>query len=166
MKCGCWIIPALAKAPALLRKRKLYEWALLLYKLARARYKPDSILLYGRSMGSGIAAQLGAVRDCRKLILETPYYDFPSILSSRIPLYPMERMIKFKIPTWQYLQQVTAPVTIFHGTSDGVIPYRNASRLKPYLKQKTNSSLSKMAVIMICRSFPLYQQKMDSLLRQ
>jgi pimeloyl-ACP methyl ester carboxylesterase len=163
-----WMLdyPGFGKSTGTFTEARLYEWALLLYKLARAKYKPGSIILYGRSMGSGIAAQLGAVRDCRKLILETPYYDFPSILSSRIPIYPMQRMIKFKIPTWQYLQEVTAPVTIFHGTSDCVIPYRNASRLKPFLKQGDEFITVGDGSHNDLPEFPLYQQKMDSLLQR
>jgi uncharacterized protein len=44
-------------------------------------------------------------------------------------------MLKFKFPTYQYLQMVTAPVTIFHGTKDKLIPISQAERLKPFLKQ-------------------------------
>ncbi|MGN6419702.1 MAG: alpha/beta hydrolase [Pseudobacter sp.] len=163
-----WMLdyPGFGKSTGTLSEQKLYDWSLLLYKLARARYKPDSILLYGKSMGSGIAAQLGAIRDCRRLILETPYYSFPSILGSRLPMYPMDRMIKYKIPTWEYLQQVTAPVSIFHGTSDGVIPYRNAARLKPYLKQGDEFITVEDGSHNDLPSFPVYVQKMDSLLKR
>jgi uncharacterized protein len=132
-----WMIdyPTYGKSTGELTEQTLYNWALVKYKLARVRFSPDSIIIYGRSMGSGIAAQLAAVRDCRHLLLETPYYSFPSVISQYAPVYPVNRMIKFKIPTYQYLQKVTAPVTIFHGTDDGVIRYSNASRLKPFLKK-------------------------------
>lgn len=163
-----WMLdyPGFGKSTGTFSEQKLYDWALLLYKLARAQYKPDSIVLYGRSMGSGIAAQLGAIRDCRRLILETPYYSFPSILSSRIPIYPMDRMIKFKIPTWQYLQEVTAPVSIFHGSSDGVIPISNAARLKQYLKPGDEFITIGSGSHNDLPEFPEYQQKMDSLLKR
>lgn len=126
--------PGYGKSTGELTEQRLYDWALVTYKLARVRFSPDSIIIYGKSMGSGFAAQLAAVRDCRWLVMETPYYSFPSIVSQYAPIYPVNRMIKFKVPTNQYLQKVTAPVTIFHGTDDGVIRYSNASRLKPYLK--------------------------------
>lgn len=162
-----WMLdyPGFGKSTGTFSEQKLYDWALLLYKLARAKYSKDSIVLYGRSMGSGIAAWLGAKRDCSKLILETPYYSFPSILSSRLPIYPMARMIKYKIPTWEYLKEVTAPVVIFHGTSDGIIPYSNASQLKPSLKAGDEFVTIEDGSHNDLPQFPQYQQKMDSLLK-
>ena len=131
-----WMIdyPGFGKSTGTFSEQQLYDWALTLYKLARARFTPDSIVIYGKSMGTGIAAQLASIRDCRHLILETPYYSLPSIIDNYLPVYPVNTLIHYKLPTWQYLQDVTAPVTIFHGTSDWIISYRNAKRLVPFLK--------------------------------
>jgi pimeloyl-ACP methyl ester carboxylesterase len=131
-----WMIdyPGFGKSTGTLTEQRLYEWSLTLYKLARARFSPDSIIIYGKSMGTGIAAQLAGIRDCRHLILETPYYSMPSIIDNYLPIYPVDKMIHYKLPTWQYLKNVTAPITIFHGTDDWIISHRNAKRLKPFLK--------------------------------
>ncbi len=102
--------------------------------MARVRFSQDSIIIYGRSLGSGIATELASIRDCKRLILETPYYSFPSLAKTYLWMYPVDRMIKYKFPTNEYLLKVSAPVTIFHGTDDGVIPYKNAVRLKKMLK--------------------------------
>lgn len=133
-----WMIdyPGYGKSTGPHKEEMFYEFAMQLYKLARGRFQPNQIILYGRSLGSGIATQLASIRDCKQLILETPYYSFPSIIGTYAPIYPMERMIQFKIPTWKYLQEVTAPVLILHGTSDWTIPLRNAEKLRPYLKEK------------------------------
>lgn len=131
-----WMIdyPGFGKSTGVFSEPMLYDWALTLYKLARATYPPDSIVIYGKSMGTGIAAQLASIRDCRHLVLETPYYTMPSIIDNYLPIYPVNRMIHYKFPTWKYLQDVTAPVTVFHGTNDWIIPYKNARRLQPHLK--------------------------------
>jgi pimeloyl-ACP methyl ester carboxylesterase len=63
----------------------LYKDALTLYKMARGRFSKDSIILYGKSLGTGIASQLASVRNAKRLILETPYYDFPNMLPSIPP---------------------------------------------------------------------------------
>ncbi|MFZ1262340.1 MAG: alpha/beta fold hydrolase [Chitinophagaceae bacterium] len=128
--------PGFGKSTGKLSEKKLYEWALLVYKIAIKRFSADSIIIYGKSMGTGIAAQLASIRDCKRLILETPYYDFPSVVSHYLPVYPVRWMLHYEIPTHQYLENVRAPVTIFHGTKDRVITYGNAGRLKPLLKQK------------------------------
>ncbi len=162
-----WMIdyPGFGKSTGVFSEQKLYDWALTLYKLARARFSPDSIIIYGKSMGTGIAAQLASIRDCRHLILETPYYSMPSIIDNYLPIYPVNTMIHYKLPTWQYLPNVTAPVTIFHGTNDWVIPYRNAKRLKPHLKPVDLFVTVKNGKHNDLFKYPLVTQKLDSLLQ-
>jgi uncharacterized protein len=162
-----WMIdyPGFGKSTGEFTEQRLYDWALVFYKLAQARYSKDSIIIYGKSMGTGIAAQLATIRDCKALILEAPYYSFPSIIGSWLPVYPLNKMIRFKLPTWQYLQQITNPVVIFHGTSDNTIPYRNSKKLIPYLKAKDEFVTIDGGKHNDLASFPAYNQKMDSLLR-
>lgn len=127
--------PGYGKSRGELTEKKLYNWATIAYKIARKRYAADSIIIYGKSMGTGIAAELAAVRDCKALILETPYYDFPSVLDRYLPFYPVRSMLHYQLPTYQYLPSVTAPVTILHGTSDWVVAYSNAKKLSGLLKK-------------------------------
>lgn len=161
-----WMIdyPGFGKSTGPFTEQQLYDWGLALYKLARVRYSPDSIIIYGKSLGTGVAAQLASVRDCRQLILETPYYDFQSIAKDWLPFYPLNRMMRFKIPTWQYLPKVDAPIIIFHGTNDGVIGYRNASRLKPFLKVKDLFITIEGGSHNDLFHYPLVTQKLDSIL--
>ena len=49
-------------------------------------------------------------------------------------MYPNELMSNYKLPVYQYLPDIPYPIIIFHGTNDGVIPYRCAKKLKPNLK--------------------------------
>ena len=157
-----WMIdyPGFGKSTGEFTEQRLYDWAMVFYRLARAKYGADSIILYGKSLGTGIAAQLATRVNSKALILEGPYYSIPSIFASWAPIYPWENMIKFKIPTGEYLKQVSVPVTIFHGTSDYTIPYWNAKKLScndfVTIEGGAHNNLS---------TFPLYQQKLDSLLR-
>lgn len=128
--------PGYGKSKGKLTEKKLYAWAALAYKLALKRFPADSLIIYGKSMGTGIAAQLASVRDCKRLILETPYYDFPSVVRQYLPIYPVRWMLHYQLPTFQYLQNARMPITIFQGTRDWVIRYNNASRLKKWLKNE------------------------------
>lgn len=126
--------PGYGKSTGKLTEQKLYDWASKVYELARQRFSEDSIIIYGKSMGTGIAAQLASVRNCRRLMLETPYYDFPSVISHYLPFYPVRWMLHYEIPTHDYLQSVKAPISIFQGTKDRLVTYSNAIQLKPLLK--------------------------------
>jgi alpha-beta hydrolase superfamily lysophospholipase len=157
--------PGFGKSTGEFTEQQLYSWALVFYKLAQAHYAKDSIIIYGKSMGTGIAAQLATIRDCKTLILESPYYSFPSIISSWLPVYPVNKMIHFKIPTGQYLQDITNPVVIFHGTSDYTIPYSNAKKLQPLLKPHDEFVTIEGGHHNDLPEFPLFKQKLDSLLK-
>ncbi len=127
--------PGYGKSTGKLTENKLYDWAMQVYQIANKRFSADSIIIYGKSMGTGIAAQLASIKPCKKLILETPYYDFPSVISHYLPIYPVRKMLHYSIPTYQYLPKVVAPITIFQGTEDRLITYSNAKRLEPLLKK-------------------------------
>jgi pimeloyl-ACP methyl ester carboxylesterase len=157
--------PGYGKSTGVFSEAILYEEALQVYKLARAKYRPDQIIIFGKSLGSGIAAQLASVRDCRELVLETPYYSFTSLVRLAAFIYPVNFLSHYKIPTNEYLKKVTAPITIFHGTNDWTIPYFHAKRLRSSLKSKDAFITIEGGGHNNLFSYPLVQKKLDSLLR-
>jgi uncharacterized protein len=163
-ECWIWDYPGYGKSTGELSEQKLYDYALMLYKLARSRWPPSRIVLYGRSIGTGMAAQLADIRDCRRLILESPYYSLESLPYRYLPIYPWGRMLHYHFPINSHLPQVTAPVTIFHGTEDGTIPYSNALRLKPLLKPGDEFIAIDGAGHSDLHDYPLFKEKLDSVL--
>jgi alpha-beta hydrolase superfamily lysophospholipase len=161
-----WICdyPGYGKSTGELSEAVLYEEALQVYKLARTHWQPGQIVIYGKSLGTGIAAELASVRDCRRLILETPYYSLTSLTSIIGWMYPVELLLHYKIKTHEYLKKVTAPVTFFHGTADGVIPYFNAKRLQQTMKAGDEFITIDGGSHNDLNSFPLMRRKVDSLL--
>ena len=156
--------PGFGKSTGDLTETALYEQALQVYKRARQFYEPNEIIIYGKSMGTGVAVQLASVRDCKKLILETPYNSMRSLIEIYMWMYPLKSILKYQFPSNEFIKKVTAPVTIFHGTDDGVIPYSNASKLKKVLKPEDQFITLDKGTHRNLNSFPLMQQKLDSLL--
>ncbi|HYJ38958.1 MAG TPA: alpha/beta fold hydrolase [Chitinophagaceae bacterium] len=156
--------PGFGKSTGEFSEQRIYDWSLLIYNLSRKHFSPDSIIIFGKSMGTGIAAQLAAVRDTRRLILETPYYSLPSIIGQYAPIYPVNRMIHFKIPTYKYLQRVTAPITIFQGTADWIIWHSNAYALRPFLKPGDEFISIQGGRHNNLHQFTIFQEKLDSVL--
>jgi alpha-beta hydrolase superfamily lysophospholipase len=162
-----WMIdyPGFGKSTGTFTEQTLYDWALTFYKLARAKYSRDSIILFGRSLGSAVAAQLASVRDCKRLILEAPFYSLPSVFASYAPVYPWRKIIHYQFPTAEFLQKVDAPVTILHGDNDGVIPIRNARKLSTFLKQDDEFITIGGGSHNDLLQHETYRQKIDSLFR-
>jgi alpha-beta hydrolase superfamily lysophospholipase len=157
--------PGFGKSTGICNEKKLYKQAEQVYLLAASRFNKKQIVIYGKSFGTGIAAYLASVKNCRQLILESPYYSIPDLFSCYLPIYPTERMSKYKIPTWQYLQEVQVPVTLFEGTQDGVVPYRCASKLKDVLKPADEFVIIDKGTHHDLNNFSLFHQKLDSLLK-
>lgn len=123
--------PGFGKSTGELNEATLYSETLQVYNLvSEAGYSADSIIIYGKSLGTGIAAQLAGITECKRLILESPYYSIANLADHFAWMYPVDLLLHYKIPTNEYLQKVKAPVTIFHGTDDGTIPFSNAEKLK------------------------------------
>ena len=157
--------PGYGKSVGNRTEKILYQQSIQLYKLASSKYAKDSIVIYGKSFGTGIAAYLAAEYDCKQLILETPYYSIPDLLGAYTLIYPIQRMSKYKIPTYQYLEDIKVPITIFHGTDDWVIPYSCAEKLKEVLKTTDQFVTIEKGSHNDLNDFPLYHQKLDSLLK-
>jgi len=110
--------PGFGKSTGPMDEQRLYDLALVFYKLARSRWKPLQIVLYGQGFGTGIAGQLASIRDCRRLILERPYYSMTSVFRRYLFLYPVGgRFLHYHLPLHDYLEKVTAPVTVIRGDS-------------------------------------------------
>jgi len=162
-----WMIdyPGFGKSIGALTEENLYEGALQLYMLAKIRFKPSEIIIYGKSIGTGIATQLASVRDCKQLILETPYYSMETLLGRYLFMYPLNKLMHFKFPSNEYIQKVTAPVSIFHGTDDGVIAYSNAQKFTAHFKKGDEFITIPEGTHTNLNSFPLMQDKLNSMLR-
>ena len=161
-----WMIdyPGYGKSRGRLTEKSIYHGAFVLYDTAIARgYKPENIIIYGKSLGTGVASCLASQKKCRRLILETPYYSMPTLAKSYFPIYPSV-IVKYNFPVYEYVQQVQAPVSVFHGTADGTIPYSNSSQLKPLLKTKDEYITIPGADHNNLYDFNLMRNKIDSLM--
>ncbi|HSB94256.1 MAG TPA: alpha/beta hydrolase [Flavitalea sp.] len=125
--------PGFGKSTGTFTEQMIYNWSLVVYKLARVSYLPSQIIFYGKSLGTGFATQLASIRDCKYLLLETPYYSLPYLLHQYLPVYP-GNIVKMQVPTAEYIRNVTAPITIFQGTDDWTVTPRNCEKLRPLLK--------------------------------
>ena len=66
--------PGFGKTTGKRSEKVIYEQALMMYDLAAQTNKSDSLVIYGKSIGTGVASHVAANRKCKRLILETPYY--------------------------------------------------------------------------------------------
>ena len=161
-----WIndYPEYGKSTGKFTEDNVYRQAAQIYKLASAKFESNNIIVYGKSLGSGIACWLASKKVCRDVILETPYYSMSELLTRYAPIYPAPFMSHFKFPTGEYLKEVNAPVIIFHGSKDKVIPHWHALKLKDVLKEKDEFITIENASHNNLNDFPLFHEKLDVIL--
>ena len=114
----------------------------VVYKTLTKRYPENKIIITGYSIGSGLATILASENHPKALILQSPYYSFTELSSSRVRFFP-DFMKKFHLETFRYLPKVKAPIYIFHGTDDQLISCSNSVRLNGLLKSDKNLFLLK-----------------------
>lgn len=115
---------------------RLFNDSQFMYKWLRERYKEEDIILYGRSLGSGIAARIASWNNPRLLILDSPYFSFYHNTKRFAFWIPLKWILRYDIRTDQYLKTVNCPVQIIHGTKDHLFPFSQSERLKALFPKK------------------------------
>lgn len=93
------------------------------------RISAQSIVLFGRSLGAAIAAQLATRHAPKALIIESAFTSVPDLASEIYPFLPARTLARFRYHTETLLQSVACPVLIVHSRDDEIIPFAHGRRL-------------------------------------
>lgn len=108
----------------------LYNDAQTLYKWLSKQYPEEQIVIYGRSMGSGIAARIAAWNHPKMLILDSPYYSFYHQVRRYGFVLPLRWLLRYQIRTDQFFRNIESPVFLIHGDKDRLIPFDHSRQLQ------------------------------------
>ena len=109
---------------------KLINDAQFIYKWLAGSYPENKIVIYGRSLGTGIAAKIASCNKARMLILDSPYFSFYENINRFLFFIPLKWLLRYDLRTDLYLQKVDCPIHIIHGTKDRLIPFSQSEKLK------------------------------------
>jgi len=105
------------------------------YAFTEARYSADRIVLWGFSLGSGVAVALAAARPVGKIILEAPFTSIADVAGSLFWFAPVGWLIRDPFRSDERIARVTAPLLIMHGARDATIPLRFGERLFAHARE-------------------------------
>ena len=117
------------KSKGKLNEKAFYDDAQFCYDYLKKSYKEENIIIYGRSLGTGIASHLASNNAPKQLILETPYHSIADVAQRRFPIFPVNYLLKYQFKTFEFLPKVSCPIHIFHGTEDKVVPFQSGRKL-------------------------------------
>jgi fermentation-respiration switch protein FrsA (DUF1100 family) len=99
------------------------------YQFVTSRWPSSPVVLWGHSLGSGVAVGLAARHDVARLILEAPFSSTVELAALRFPIVPVGWLMLDQFRSDRRIDAVHAPLLIMHGDQDWVIPIRLGERL-------------------------------------
>lgn len=89
----------------------------------------DDIILWGTSLGTGVAAEMARRGWGARLVLVTPYTSIPDLVSDVAPFLPASLLVPDHFDTLSKASGIEVPTLIVHGDSDEIVPHAMGARL-------------------------------------
>jgi uncharacterized protein len=90
---------------------------------------PNRIVLYGESLGTGIATQVASQRQTAAVILEAPFASVAAEAKARFGIFPTDWFLLDRFDSMAHIGRIATPLLILHGSQDAVIPARSSRAL-------------------------------------
>lgn len=100
-------------------------WSWLESRGAAAR----DIVVFGESLGAGVATWLAQRHTPRALVLASAFTSIPDLAASIYPYLPVRLLARIHYDNIARLPAIAAPVLIMHSPSDEIVPFSHAERL-------------------------------------
>lgn len=109
------------------------------YDYVKKNFPENQIILYGRSVGTGIAVHLARTSRPRMVILESPYLSLLNMAARHYSLFPrplLSLLVRYPLRTDLWITDVACPVYLFHGTRDDIIPFDESEQLSKLVRSE------------------------------
>ncbi|WFE70915.1 alpha/beta hydrolase [Halomonas sp. M1] len=132
----------------------------------------DEIVVFGRSLGAAVAAELAAsLKEHHAapaaVILESPFRSVPELAQQLYPFLPARWLARIDYPVENYVTQISAPLLVIHSRDDEIIPfaqgeavYQAAQEPKQLLEIQGGHNTG------FLDSEPTYSESIDAFLRE
>ncbi len=88
-----------------------------------------NIILYGESLGTGVAVELGQSNEFNSIILESPYTSMVNAAKLYYPYLPVRFLLKDKYESEKKIKNIKIPILIMHGKKDQIVPFKMGKQL-------------------------------------
>ena len=83
---------------------------------------PRDIVLFGESLGTGVAVEVAQMRPAAGIVLDSPYTSLPAAAGSHYPWLPVTWLMLDRYDTIDRIGSLHIPVLILHGEADEIVP--------------------------------------------
>ena len=99
------------------------------YQFAASRYGAARIVIFGESLGTGVAVATAAAHPAAALILDAPFTSAADVGASAYPFLPVRWLIQDSFRSDERIARVNVPLLVLHGEADRIIPISFAEKL-------------------------------------
>ena len=89
----------------------------------------NQIILYGESLGSGVAVEVGKENNFNSIILESPFTSIENSAKIYYPYLPVRLLLKDRYDSISKIKMINTPILIMHGEKDDVVPFSMGKEL-------------------------------------
>ena len=88
-----------------------------------------NIIIYGESLGTGVAVEVAQNKNFAGIILEAPFTSMINAGKDKYPFLPVKWLLKDKYESDKKIKNVNSPILIMHGKVDNIVPFSMGKKM-------------------------------------
>jgi len=102
----------------------------------------NNIIIYGESLGTGIATEIAQNKNFAGIILESPFTSMIDAGKTKYPYLPVSLLLKDKYESNKKIKNISSPILIMHGRVDNIVPFSMGKKMFELANQPKYSYFS------------------------
>ena len=103
----------------------------------------ENLILYGESLGTGVATHLAQNKNYAGIILETPFTSMIDAAKTFYPYIPVSILLRDKFENYKKVKNIKLPILIMHGEVDQIVPFSMGKKIYEIANQPKYSYFTK-----------------------
>ncbi len=116
--------------------RSAVEW------LQSKGVEESNIIIYGESLGTGVATEIAQNKNFAGVILESPFTSMIDAGKNKYPYLPVKFLLKDKYESNKKIKNIKRPILIMHGKVDNIVPFEMGKKMYELANQPKYSYFS------------------------
>ena len=97
--------------------------------LASIGVAEKDIIIYGESLGTGVAIEIAQNKKFAGIILESPFTSMIDAGKDKYPYLPVKLLLKDKYESDKKIKNINSPILIMHGKVDNIVPFHMGKKM-------------------------------------
>ena len=105
--------------------------------------REENIIIYGESLGTGVATEIAQNQNFAGIILESPFTSMVAAGKSKYPIFPIKLLLKDKYESDKKIKNIMFPILVMHGEVDKIVPFWMGEKIFQLANEPKYSYFSK-----------------------